>query len=59
MTNRIFREIREGVVVHTAVSKILAEDVEMLAWTGACVEDMWPAAVKVDTSITFILIAAD
>ena len=53
MTNRIFSEVREGVVVHTAVSKVLAEDTKMLAWTGVCVEEMWPSAVKVGMATTF------
>ena len=55
MSNRIFCEVREGVVVHTAVSKLLAEDVKLLAWTGVCVEEMWPSASKVDTALRFNL----
>ena len=55
MSNRIFCEVREGVVVHTAVSKLLAEDVKLLAWTGVCVEEMWPSASKVDAALRFNL----
>jgi hypothetical protein len=47
ISHRVFREVRKGVVVHTAVSQLLAEDPQMRAWTGACVEEMWPAAVQV------------
>ncbi len=47
MSNRIFKEVRKGVVAHTAVSKILAQDTQMQAWTGVCVEEMWPSAAQV------------
>lgn len=42
MTNRIFKEVRPGVVAHTAASRVLAEDKMMNDWVGFCVEDMWP-----------------
>jgi hypothetical protein len=42
MTNRIFQEVKPGVVAHTAASKILAEDQAMVDWVGFCVEEMWP-----------------
>jgi hypothetical protein len=47
IAHRIFREVRKGVVAHTAASRILAEDVQMQAWTGVCVEEMWPSATQV------------
>lgn len=50
MSNHIFKEPRKGVVAHTAVSKILAQDPQMQAWTGVCVEDMWPSAAQVQAS---------
>ncbi|PQE14635.1 O-methyltransferase protein [Rutstroemia sp. NJR-2017a BVV2] len=46
MTNRIFQEVKPGVIAHTAASKILAEDQAMADWVGFCVEDMWPASEK-------------
>lgn len=47
MAHYIFREIRKGVVVHTAASRMLAEDSQMQAWTGVCVEEMWDSAANV------------
>ncbi|RKF61752.1 O-methyltransferase gsfB [Erysiphe neolycopersici] len=44
MTNRIFKEIKPGVVAHTAASRILAENSKMDDWVGFCVEEMWQAA---------------
>ena len=47
MAHRIFREIRKGVVVHTAVSQMLTQNRQMQSWTGVAVEEMWPSAVQV------------
>lgn len=47
MAHHIFNEPRKGVVVHTNLSRMLAEDEVMDAWLGSCVEEMWPAAVNV------------
>ncbi|KAF2430168.1 O-methyltransferase [Tothia fuscella] len=46
MTNRLFREPREGYVAHTAASKILLEDQQMIDWVGLCSEEFFPAAAR-------------
>lgn len=46
MTFRIFQEPSEGVVRHTAASKLLAEDPMLRQWTGMIFEELWPAATK-------------
>ena len=47
MSYNIFNEVRKGVVVHTAASKILAKDTNMQDWLGTVCEEIWPAAVMV------------
>lgn len=47
MAHRIFREPRKGIVIHTAISKLLAENQQLRSWAGVCVEEMWPSAVQV------------
>ena len=59
MAHRIFREVREGVVAHTASSRILAEDMQMQAWTGVAVEEMWPAAVQVCRTATTLCLSKE
>ncbi|KAI9873469.1 MAG: hypothetical protein M1830_000374 [Pleopsidium flavum] len=44
MTKHIFREPRKGVVVHTAASRLLAEDTQILDWVGASTDELWQAA---------------
>ncbi|KAL2349851.1 O-methyltransferase [Cryomyces antarcticus] len=44
MTNRIFRESRDGYVAHTAVSRILVDDPRMSDWVGLCSSDFFPSA---------------
>jgi DNA-binding Lrp family transcriptional regulator len=46
-SHRIFKEIRKGVIVHTAFSKLLATDPQFQDYCRIGVEDMWPGAVKV------------
>ena len=46
MTKHIFKEPRKGVVAHTALSRVLAEDSQMLDWVGAVTEDIWPATTQ-------------
>ncbi|RKF60357.1 O-methyltransferase gsfB [Golovinomyces cichoracearum] len=46
MTNRIFKESEPGMVAHTAMSRLLAENSKMNDWVGFCVEEMWQAASK-------------
>lgn len=52
MTNRIFSEPSPGIVAHTALSRVLAEDSAMDAWVGFCVEDMWPSASRTVSALT-------
>jgi hypothetical protein len=47
MTNRIFKEVRKGVVVHTATSKALAEDEKFRDYVGMRCEEMCPAELHV------------
>lgn len=47
MSYRVFCEPRKGVVAHTGASQLLAQDQELQAWLGACVEEMWPSALQV------------
>jgi len=42
MTNRIFKEVEPGVIAHTAISRLLAEDAMMNDWVGFCVDDLFP-----------------
>ncbi|KAF2493859.1 O-methyltransferase [Lophium mytilinum] len=44
MTNRIFKEPREGFVAHTAASRVLVDDSQMMDWVGMCSADFFPAA---------------
>ncbi|KUJ13969.1 putative O-methyltransferase [Mollisia scopiformis] len=44
MAHRIFREVQKGVVVHTGASQLLAQNRQLQAWVGTCVEEMWPSA---------------
>ena len=43
----IFEEIRKEVIVHTAASRILAQDSQMQDWLGSLCEEIWPSAVQV------------
>lgn len=49
MTRHIFQESREGMVKHTAASKLLASNPLMGQWVGMVTEEMWPAAARVET----------
>lgn len=55
-TNHIFKEIRKGVVVHTAASRMLAEDSQMRDWVVVNCEEMWPAAERVESSVQLLAI---
>lgn len=46
MTYRIFEEPQQGVVAHTAASKVFAEMPLMREWIGQACEDMWPSASR-------------
>lgn len=47
-TNHIFKEVRKGVIIHTAASRMLAEDSQMRDWVAVNCEEMWPAAERVE-----------
>lgn len=47
MTFRIFQEPTDGIVRHTAASKLLAEDPMLRQWAGMISEELWPAATRV------------
>lgn len=51
MTYRIFEEPQQGVVAHTAASKVLAELPLVREWIGQTCEDMWPSASRVVDAI--------
>jgi len=40
----IFCEPRPGVVAHSSVSRLLAEDQGMHDWVGASTDDLWQSA---------------
>jgi hypothetical protein len=44
MTNRVFREPREGQVAHTAASRLLLDDAQMIDWVGLCSSEFFQAA---------------
>ena len=44
MTKHIFSEPRKGFVAHTAASRVLAEDEQMVDWVGASTGELWQAA---------------
>jgi hypothetical protein len=46
MTKRIFHEPREGVVAHTAASRLIAEDSQISDWVGASTDELWQAAAQ-------------
>lgn len=48
--HRLFREPREGVIAHTAASKLLAEEGQMYDRIGVLCEETWPAACRVCTN---------
>jgi hypothetical protein len=47
ITKHIFTEPREGIVAHTATSKMLAMDPVIHQWIGMVCEELWPAAARV------------
>lgn len=51
MTNRIFKEVRKGVVAHTATSKALAEDEKFRDYVGMRCEEMCPAELNVRIAV--------
>ena len=50
ISNRIFKEVRKGVVAHTAISKLMAEDPLLQDYIGVGSEKVWGATVEVRRS---------
>ena len=46
ITNRIFREPRDGFVAHTAASAVFLKDQQMVDWSGLCSTEFFGAAAK-------------
>ncbi|KAK3319880.1 S-adenosyl-L-methionine-dependent methyltransferase [Cercophora scortea] len=46
VTKNIFREPRPGVVAHSSISRLLAEDSLIADWAGAAFDDLWQAAAQ-------------
>ncbi|KAH0593368.1 hypothetical protein MHUMG1_08824 [Metarhizium humberi] len=46
IAHRVVNEPRPGVITHSAVSKLIADDSRVADWLGANVDDMWPSAEK-------------
>jgi hypothetical protein len=51
MTNHIFCEPSPGIVAHTSLSRVLAEDKAMASWVGFVTEDMHPASSRTITAL--------
>lgn len=47
ITQRIFCEPQPGIVAHTSVSRLIAEDVTIRDYYGLKCQDVWPAATRV------------
>lgn len=52
MVKRIFQERRKGYVSHTAASRLLAEDPQLLDWVGANTDELWQAASQTINAMT-------
>ena len=50
-SHRVFKEIRKGVVAHTAMSKLLAEDAQFRDYVGLGSDDIWGASSKVRSTM--------
>jgi hypothetical protein len=46
MTNRIFLEPRSGYVAHSAASRVLKDDQQMVGWVGVCSSEFFQAAAR-------------
>ena len=47
ISNRIFKEVRKGIVAHTAISRLMAEDPLFRDHIGVGSEEVWGATVEV------------
>jgi hypothetical protein len=52
ISNRIFKEARKGLIQHTAISKLMAEDPLFRDYIGVGTEEVWAASVQVSIVIT-------
>ena len=48
MTNYIFREPKTGIVAHTALSRVLAQDTRLRNYVGMVCEERFPASARVE-----------
>ena len=46
-TNYLFRETKPGIVTHTALTQLLAEDPLIHGYVATALHEMWPAAAMV------------
>jgi hypothetical protein len=51
MTFQVFSEPREGVIIHTAASRLLAEDAQLRDLVGAVCEEKFPASARVELQV--------
>ena len=49
ITRRLFNEPRKGIVTHSAASRLLAEDDLMADAVMTRMDELWPAAFKVES----------
>ena len=47
IAHRVFKEVKKGVIAHTAMSKLLAEDAQFQDYVGLGSDDIWGAAKEV------------
>lgn len=47
MTYHVFKEPREGIVAHTAASKVLVDNQYAAAWLGHVLENVWPTLPRI------------
>ncbi|KAI0868318.1 hypothetical protein GGS24DRAFT_506898 [Hypoxylon argillaceum] len=46
IADRVFRELRPGVISHSPISRQMADDPNMADWASSNVNEMWPFAEK-------------
>ncbi|KAF5137707.1 O-methyltransferase gsfB [Metarhizium anisopliae] len=55
IAHRVINEPHPGVITHSAVSKLIADDSRVADWLSANVDDMWPSAEKTVEALGFSL----
>jgi hypothetical protein len=54
MTNRMFRESRDGYVAHSAASRVIRDDQQMIEWVGVCSAEFFKAsAYTIDAMLEY------